>query len=174
LPARELQTSPVTGIHTWWDRPWLQTPHAILINRFAQWVFPAPESQAGAQLHTTPNQTKEHYYQIVISASRNLPDGEVDRVLKMVKNDLAEVFPGAAVATLLRGRVVTDPNAVFSVSVGHESSRLDSSLLGGQRIWIAGDWTATKWPATMEGALRSGVIAAENVLSAFGHDACLH
>ncbi|MBO0910724.1 MAG: FAD-dependent oxidoreductase, partial [Acidobacteria bacterium] len=27
----------------------------------------------------------------------------------------------------------------------------------------AGDWTATGWPATMEGAVRSGYLAAEEV-----------
>ena len=89
------------------------------------------------------------------------------------KQDLAEIFPEAAVATMLRGRVVTDPNAVFSVSAGHESGRLGCDILANQRIWLAGDWTATKWPATMEGALRSGLQAAESVLAHFGRNAIL-
>ena len=29
------------------------------------------------------------------------------------------------------------------------------------RVFLAGDWTATGWPATMEGAVRSGYLAAE-------------
>jgi uncharacterized protein with NAD-binding domain and iron-sulfur cluster len=28
---------------------------------------------------------------------------------------------------------------------------------------LAGDWTATGWPATMEGAVRSGVLAADTI-----------
>jgi monoamine oxidase len=32
-------------------------------------------------------------------------------------------------------------------------------------LFLAGDWTATGWPATMEGAVRSGVLAAEGILS---------
>lgn len=172
-PASSLQSSPITGIHTWWDRPWLREPHAILINRLSQWVFPAPEPKHCDDRPTAPNQTMEHYYQIVISASRNLPVGDPDKVLKMIKEDLAEVFPSSAVATMLRGRMVTDPNAVFSVSLGHESGRLHSDILAEDKIWIAGDWTATKWPATMEGALRSGATAAEKLLYSFGHDAYL-
>ncbi len=37
-----LESAPITGVHTWWDRPWLPTPHAILIHRLCQWVFPGP------------------------------------------------------------------------------------------------------------------------------------
>ena len=171
--ASELQSSPITGIHTWWDRPWLREPHAILINRLCQWVFPAPESNSNGISKCISNQTKEHYYQIVISASRNLPTGDADVILKMVKQDLAEIFPEASIATMLRGRVVTDPNAVFSVSVGHESSRLSNNVCAEHRIWLAGDWTRTEWPATMEGALRSGVLAAQELLSFFGRSASL-
>ena len=31
-------------------------------------------------------------------------------------------------------------------------------------LFLAGDWTATNWPATMEGAVRSGYLAAEALL----------
>ncbi len=168
-----LQPSPITGIHTWWDRPWLKDPHAILIDRLSQWVFPAPQSSDLANSDHVATKSREYYYQIVISASRNLPMGDSESVLKMVKQDLSEIFPEASVATMLRGRVVTDPNAVFSVSVGHESSRLKSDLLGAEKIWLAGDWTDTKWPATMEGALRSGDFASQELLEAFGRAALL-
>ena len=33
---------------------------------------------------------------------------------------------------------------------------------------LAGDWTQTGWPATMEGAVRSGYLAAEAILAHFG------
>ena len=171
--AGQLQSSPITGIHTWWDRAWLSEPHAILINRFCQWIFPAPQSHGLAANANTSHQTKEHYYQIVISASSNLPSGDTELILKTVKQDLAEIFPESAVSTLLRGRVVTDPKAVFSVSVGHEASRLASDVLSDERIWLAGDWTSTQWPATMEGALRSGAEAAQGVLCAFGRNATI-
>jgi uncharacterized protein with NAD-binding domain and iron-sulfur cluster len=35
-------------------------------------------------------------------------------------------------------------------------------------MFLAGDWTATGWPATMEGAVRSGYLAAEAILAADG------
>ena len=36
------------------------------------------------------------------------------------------------------------------------------------RVFLAGDWTATGWPATMEGAVRSGYIAAEALVRSAG------
>lgn len=172
--AAKLNSSPITGIHTWWDRPWLKQPHAILINRLCQWVFTAPQSPSSTDSTSAlPTRTHEHYYQIVISASRDLPKGDSEVVLKAIKRDLAEVFPESAVASLLRAKVVTDPNAVFSVSSGHEESRLASNRLAQHGIWLAGDWTHTEWPATMEGALRSGSIAAQGVLGSLGRAAKL-
>ena len=168
-PACALQTSPITGIHTWWDRPWLRQPHAILIDRFCQWIFPAPQSEREPSGFHTP----EHYYQIVISGSRDLPHGDSEAILKAVKTELAEIFPESAVATMLRGKVVTDPNAVFSVSIGHEAGRLACEVGESERIWLAGDWTATGWPATMEGSLRSGALAAQRLLAYFGRKADL-
>jgi len=35
-------------------------------------------------------------------------------------------------------------------------------------LFLAGDWTRSGWPATMEGAVRSGYLAAEVVAEATG------
>jgi hypothetical protein len=34
-----------------------------------------------------------------------------------------------------------------------------------RNLLVAGDWTATGWPATMEGAVRSGYLAAQEILA---------
>lgn len=148
--AQRLQASPISGVHTWWDRAWLPTPHAALVGRLCQWVFP----------HSEPQPTNgEHYYQIVISASRMLPRGEQAEVARLIEEDLQEVFPEARDARLLRVRVVTDPQAVFSVAPGTGPLRPLAGSCKGNICW-AGDWTNTGWPATMESAIRSGQAAA--------------
>ncbi len=40
--------------------------------------------------------------------------------------------------------------------------------IGVENLYFAGDWTQTGWPATMEGAVRSGYLAAEAALAKFG------
>jgi len=39
---------------------------------------------------------------------------------------------------------------------------------GLQNLFLAGDWTSTGWPATMEGAVRSGYLAAEAAAASLG------
>jgi uncharacterized protein with NAD-binding domain and iron-sulfur cluster len=39
-----------------------------------------------------------------------------------------------------------------------------------ENLFLAGDWTATGWPATMEGAVRSGYLAAQALLHRQGHN----
>ncbi len=151
--STKLESSPITGIHTWWDRPWIDKPHAVIVGRLCQWVFPGPsegvESNAG-----------EYYYQIVVSASRDLPDA--NELAGQLVDDLVAVFPAVSHARLLRHRVVTDPKAVFSVGVGTQELRPEAKT-GVQGLWLAGDWTQTGWPATMEGAARSGFMVAASI-----------
>ncbi|MEM7477341.1 MAG: hydroxysqualene dehydroxylase HpnE [Planctomycetota bacterium] len=157
--ASTLEHSPITGIHTWWDRPWLKTPHAVLVGRLCQWVFPQPEGNfpGGVSQHS------EQYYQIVVSASRDLPKSRDLRDL--VKEDLSCVFREVRQSQLTRLQVVTDPRAVFSVQVGSEAKRPDAKTVV-EGLWLAGDWTKTGWPATMEGAIRSGFHVARQIAGA--------
>jgi uncharacterized protein with NAD-binding domain and iron-sulfur cluster len=60
--------------------------------------------------------------------------------------------------------VVTEHAATFSAVPGVDRWRPpQASPLG--NLFVAGDWTATGWPATMEGAVRSGYLAAEALLA---------
>lgn len=166
-------TSPITGVHMWWSHPWLREPHAILIDRLCQWVFPGPINRTEGSVSNDNVDQAGHYYQVVISASRSLPKGDSQGVLEEVVRELQEVFPEARKSQFLRGKVVTDPNAVFSVrsdlsesttSDGSNNPRCSTSMLAHRNLWLAGDWTQTGWPATMEGAVRSGLLAANSIL----------
>lgn len=159
--ADQLSCSPISGVHTWWDRAWLSLPHAAIVGRLCQWVF--PHQSAHNATNSVPNQQAQDYYcQIVISASRSLHDIDPVDVAKQIHEDLAQVFPEVGTAKLLRLKIVTDPRAVFSVSPESSSLRPDVNL--SERVALAGDWTNTGWPATMEGAVLSGFRAAEHLL----------
>ena len=154
--ATQIQASPISGVHTWWDRAWLPTPHAALVGQLCQWIFPHAQVDANHEAVAT---APEHYYQIVISASRMLPRGDQQSIRGLIEEDLRCVFPEVQQARLLRVRVVTDPQAVFSVAPGSAGLRPEAGSCHGNICW-AGDWTQTGWPATMEGAIRSGLAAA--------------
>jgi uncharacterized protein with NAD-binding domain and iron-sulfur cluster len=62
--------------------------------------------------------------------------------------------------------------ATFSAVPGVDRWRPPQALPLGN-LFTAGDWTATGWPATMEGAVRSGYLAAEALLQRLGSPARL-
>jgi squalene-associated FAD-dependent desaturase len=173
--AAQLESSPITGVHLWFDRPWLKQPHAAIVGRLCQWVFRSPwlgDSETSstdlASTSTTTIPSNHHHYQVVISASRQLPRGDHEAIAEAVMKDLTEIFPEVAQAKLTHSRVVTDPNSVFSVAPDSRSLRPTSdALFANHGIALAGDWTDTSWPATMEGALRSGFRAAKTCADQF-------
>ena len=64
----------------------------------------------------------------------------------------------------MRWWVVTEHGATFAVRPGVEALRPPQRTpIDG--LFLAGDWTDTGWPATMEGAVRSGYLAAQGILA---------
>lgn len=161
----ELETSPITSVHLWFDRPIMDQPHAVLIDRLSQWIFNR------SILNTRPRRPEAgYYYQVVISASRELSDMTAGETIDAVRREISDVWSLAREARLRHARRITEHRAVFSVTPGVEELRLPQQSSVGN-LQFAGDWTQTGWPATMEGAVRSGYLAAENILRRGGNSA---
>ena len=162
LPELELlnhlEAVPITGVHLWFDTELTTLPHAVLVSGLSQWLFRRPSADAAER--------GEYYYQVVISASRDLANRSRDEIIEEIRSDLGRVFPAARTARLLRAKIVTEQSAVFSPRPGVDRWRPQQQTAV-PTFALAGDWTATGWPATMEGAVRSGYLAAEAALSTF-------
>ena len=171
---RQLEPAPISSIHLWFDRPITDLPHAVLVDRLCQWVFNRTAIEAiQIQQTSETNPTESHlvdayYYQIVISASRNLEGCSKEETQQQVMKELTEVWPIVADAKLLHSRQVTEHRAVFSPVPGVDASR-PAQQTPVANLQLAGDWTRTGWPATMEGAVRGGYLAASNILKRMGH-----
>ncbi len=166
-----LQAAPISSVHLWFDQPIMELPHAVLVDRLCQWVFNrtalAQRSPSADSALATPDEG--YYYQIVISASRELAGQSRESILAQVIQELSEIWPAAKTARLLHSRQVIEHRAVFSPVPGVDAGRpRQQSPIG--NLQLAGDWTQTGWPATMEGAVRSGYLAAANVLQRQGRD----
>ncbi|MDW8353506.1 MAG: hydroxysqualene dehydroxylase HpnE [Bryobacterales bacterium] len=144
--------SPITGIHLWFDRRVTDLPYAALLDRTIQWFF---DKSGGS------------YLQVVVSASRHLLHRSRSEIVNLAVRELAEFLPGVRPARLERAYVVKELRATFSASPLAERQRpgTETKL---RNLYLAGDWTRTGWPATMEGAVRSGYLAAEAVTEAAG------
>jgi squalene-associated FAD-dependent desaturase len=157
-----LCASPITGVHFWFDRPVCPYDHVVTVGRLVQWVFNhsaiqgRPGTADGGQ-----------YLQLVISASYDLVPLDNAAIRDAALAELAEIWPAAAEANLVRWRVVTEHGATFAVRPGVDALR-PAQRTSCEGLFLAGDWTSTGWPATMEGAVRSGYLAAEGVLQDLG------
>ncbi len=180
--VRHLKTSPITGVHLWFDRVVMTEPFLTLLDHTTQWVFnksllAGPSETNGDAAR--PSQRAEkgfgaagvapggQYLQLVISASYDLVPRSRQEIIDLCLRELADVLPATREAKLVKATIIKEVNATFSPEPGVDHWR-PAQQLSVKNLFLAGDWTATGWPATMEGAVRSGYLAAEAVLAAGG------
>jgi zeta-carotene desaturase len=144
--------SSITTVHLWFDRTVTGLPHGALLDRTIHWFF---------------NKDRGRYLQVVVSASDSLLSATKRDVVAMTVRELGEFLPAVREATLERSRVVKEPRATIVAAPGLDSQR-PGPRTRLRNLFVAGDWTRTGWPSTMEGAVRSGYLAAEAVTEAAG------
>jgi squalene-associated FAD-dependent desaturase len=155
-----IHVAPITGVHFWFDREVMREPFVTLLETTTQWIFNK------TALYGTPNGTageKGQYLQLVISASYDLLQKPRQEIIDLCLAEVRHALPAARAAVLTKATVIKEAAATFSPQPGVDRWRptQETSIRG---MFLAGDWTATGWPATMEGAVRSGYLAAEAVL----------
>jgi len=118
-----------------------------------QWLFRKPRTD-GSAVHG------------VISAARDWLQQNNEESLDLFTQQIRRTFPAARNAKLLRGSIIIEKRATFSPAPGIDRFRPAQSPPpdGISGLFLAGDYTQTGWPATMEGAVRSGYLAAGAVL----------
>lgn len=162
-PSRlsQIGFSPILGVHLTFDRPVLTRPHAVLVNAGVQWLF--RKDAAGTRIHA-----------VISGADEWMPLSEPE-IAQRVLADIRAHLPAAAGATLVSVRAVKEKQATFAAVPGIDRLRpatLPPAQAGAapdpHAVILAGDYTATGWPATMEGAARSGYLAAAAALQRLG------
>ncbi len=153
---RRFETSPITGIHLWFDREITPLEHAVLLERTIQWMFHKSKILATRKASAQNGS----YVELVVSSSKTLVDKPRGEIIELAVRELGEFFPLVRQAKLTKATVIKEVNASFSPVPGVDAFR-PSHNSQWPRLFLAGDWTATGWPATMEGAVRSGYGAAE-------------
>ena len=166
LPLRQnlahFESSPITGIHLWFDRQISDLDHAVLLDRTIQWMF-----HKSRLLATRGAESSGSYIELVVSASKNLIDKSRAEIVELALKEVREFFPEVRTANLVKSTVIKEVHATYSPRPGIDAFRPPQSTPW-PRVFLAGDWTATGWPATMEGAVRSGYLAAEALTRSAG------
>ncbi len=164
LSVARFRNAPITTVHLWFDGEFTELDHAALLDTTIEWMFHK------SRIRRWPKE-RGSYMELTISASfAQLHQGR-EEILASALRELEMFFPAARDVKLLKSGILKDARATFSVLPGLDAYRpaQETSLPG---LYLAGDWTATGWPSTMEGAVRSGYLAAEAVTRAAGQARC--
>ncbi|MGA8430306.1 MAG: hydroxysqualene dehydroxylase HpnE [Candidatus Sulfotelmatobacter sp.] len=169
------ETSPITGIHLWFDRQISDLDHAVLLNRTIQWMFHKSRLQQRGRATLEGRISVDEsngalapeasYIELVVSSSKSLIEKSRSEIVDLALAEVREFFPAAREATLVKSAVVKEVHATYSPRPGIDAHR-PAAPTAWPRVFLAGDWTATGWPATMEGAVRSGYLAAQSLTRA--------
>ena len=136
---------PIVTVHLWFDRRIVEDPFLWLPGRTMQWVFEkpvAPGDGAGFLLSLAPN------------GEASLAGRTDEELIELAQRELLEARPSARTASLLRGTVVREPRATFSLAPGQPPRPSTETPVRG--LYLAGDWIDTGLPGSIESAVRSG------------------
>jgi len=136
---------------------YLQYPDSVQCERImqgfigttSQWMFDRSlTNQAG-------------FISIIISSEGSHMEWDNPKLIKEVTNELNQFYPHWPQP--IDAFVIREKRATFTASVNINRIR-PTNKTDINNIWLAGDYTNTYYPATLEGAVRSGLLCAEQIL----------
>jgi len=150
--ANAMASSPIVTVNLWFDRPIIDEPFIGLPGRAMQWVFDKRLVFGEGTSHMS----------LVSSGAAGLAAQANEQLIAAAHTELLEALPASRAARLLRGAVLREPRATFSLAPGQPARPGTRTPVAG--LFLAGDWIDTGLPATIESAVRSGHRAANCAL----------
>lgn len=152
-------TAPILNVHVIYDRQVLDQPFVAALGSPVQWVFDRTASSGltgGGQ-----------YLALSQSAAQDEIDLPVAELRDRYLPELARLLPAVRGAEVCDFFVTRERTATFAPTPGVGALR-PGPVTRDPGLFLAGAWTATGWPATMESAVRSGLQATREALTALG------
>ena len=155
--AAGLSSAPIVGVHLWYDRQVMDEEFVAFLDSPIQWVFNRSRIQGS-------DGASGQYLCISLSGAWEFVDRTKDELREVFTEEMRRLFPAARGAVVEKSLVIKQPEATFRCVPGVASHR-PSQTTPIPNLFLAGEWTDTDWPSTMEGAVRSGVYAADALAS---------
>ena len=149
----DLGAAPIVNVHVCYDRPVTALPFAAAVESPVQWVFDKTRPAGLAQ---------GQYLAVSLSAADGYVDTPAASLRAQFLPALERLFPAAAGASVTDFFVTRERRATFRQAPGTGALR-PGTATAVPGLVLAGAWTDTGWPDTMEGAVRSGERAAEQM-----------
>ena len=159
----ELTSSPIINIHIWYDRPVMDssaTPFVASLDSPLQWVFDKSSIlDANGAGSKTGGGLPGQYICISVSGAWEYINKPKKEIREIFLKAMADAFP-KAIEAQVEDLLVVKSEATFRCTPGASWLRPPAKTPI-ENLVLAGDWTDTGWPSTMEGAVKSGVEAAQ-------------
>lgn len=150
--AAAMTAKPIVTVNLWYDRPVMDDEFVGLPERQMQWVFDKRRVFGESASHLS----------LVASGADALAGQDTAALVAMAAREVAGAIPGARDARLVRGTVVREKRATFSVAPGQPPRPGVTTPVSG--LFLAGDWIDTGLPATIESAAEAGHRAAQSAI----------
>ena len=159
----DLGISPIVNVHFVFDRQVMDVPFTAALDSPVQFVFDRTQAASWTGNEAEEPVSAGSRGEQVVAVSQSAAFDEIgERPAEMIERyraALAELLPRSAEAEVIDAVVTREHRATFAGRPGTRRLRPGpSTAIDG--LFLAGAWTDTGWPATMEGAVRSGKLAA--------------
>ena len=151
--AARMESMPIVTVNLWYDGRVMDEPFVGLPDRDMQWVFDKRVAFGGEASHLS----------LVSSGATRLTSMSRDELTMLAAREVEEAIPAARRDRLLRGTVVREKHATFSLAPGEPARPATKTAVRG--LYLAGDWIDTGLPGTIESAVVSGHRAASILLN---------
>ncbi len=145
LQAEDFVFSAIINIHIWLKKNSLKKDFYGFIDSPVHWVF-------NNKTHIT----------VVISDANYLVDEKKEKIFEIVKEELYK-YLNIKESSIKQYSVIKEKRATFVPSPVIINKR-PSTRTGINNFFLAGDWTSTSLPSTIESAVLSGKLAAEEII----------
>ena len=142
----ELEYSTILNIHIWLNKNYLLEKYYGLLNSPLHWIF-----------------VKKEHINIVVSDADYLAEKSKEEIFSFVMEELLQ-YTTIASKDIKQYKIIKEKRATFIPTINSLGKR-PNSRTSIKNLFLAGDWTNTGLPSTIEGAVKSGRIAAELVLN---------
>jgi squalene-associated FAD-dependent desaturase len=150
--ASRMTSKPIVTVNLWYDRLVMDDLFVGLPGREMQWVFDKRRVFGESASHLS----------LVASGADALVGAGNDQLVALAAREVAAAIPGARDAILLRGTVIREKRATFSLSPGEPPRPGVATPVRG--LFLAGDWIDTGLPGTIESAALAGHRAAQSAI----------
>ncbi len=154
LSINEIQYSPIVSVYLWFDKLFVKETFFAMLDSKIQWVF-------NKNLILNSEESGQ-CLSITISAANELISKSNEQIKTIIFEEICRIYPEVNNSNLLNYKIFKEKFATILSSTDNIRKRQNNST-NIKNLYLAGCYTDTGLPSTIESAVLSGKLAAEEI-----------